>query len=138
MWPLTKKVITDRKEKRCKGQTQLLEIWLRKMNQQRRNDQEVRGNLIPTCKQRVCFKEKREINELRINHWLWPHKVYCWSWQAVWIEWWGNNTVIGVSLRKDVERTCKQNVGNASEELCYNKSRRMKWEPKEDSLCHSG
>ena len=36
---LTKKVSLDMEEKRWKGQTQHLEIRLRKMNQQRRNSQ---------------------------------------------------------------------------------------------------
>ena len=40
--------------------------------------------------------------------------------------------MIGVGLREYMERTCKQNVGNTSEELCYNKSREIKWELKED------
>lgn len=40
--------------------------------------------------------------------------------------------MIGVGLREYMERTCKQNVGNASEEFCYNKSREIKWELKED------
>ena len=127
MWPLTHQESECRQaRKEYKGQTQHLEIRLRKMNQQRRSGQwGKRKTVIPRSKWRVCSKEKREINKLRIDGWVWSHKVYCSSWQAIWIEWWGK-TLIGVDLRDYMERA--ENTGNTVEKSCYKKSREMEGE----------